>query len=183
MITSDIEALRNWILAHNKYLDTGFADAWQDPTSGLIAVGEKERISVALDDHFGNYFYIRVNEEISYSASRDQLTQGIISQDETARCYLVAFVRGAAPKELVRCLLNSLIRYPNEYIRPVKSLVKREQVIVEELKAMDKGELEQILSRLDDLQAVRIEFQLTTIFRSVNDNCPCNPCPKCAIDE
>ena len=179
MITADIEGLKDWILINNKYFNTGFADAWQDPISGQISVGEDERISVGLDDRYGNYFYIRVNEEIGYSASREQLRDGIISTEETARCFLVAIVKKAAPKELARCLLNSLIRYQMNLIRPIRSIIKREQVIANEMKGMEKEDLQYVLSNLAEVQAVLIEFQLTTIFHSISDKCPCEPCINC----
>lgn len=179
MITADLDVLKDWILEKNKYFNAGFADAWQDPLSGLIAIGNNERLSVGIDDRYGNYFYIRVNEEIGYSASREQLKDGVISTDETARCFLIAIVKNALPKELARCLLNSLIRYQDQRIRPVRSIIKRESVVASEMKDIGKESLQYILSNLKDVQVVSIEFQMTTIFHSINDNCPCEPCENC----
>lgn len=183
MTNTDFILLRDHILDKNKYFNQGFANVYQDATTGLIYQGDSsEKFAVGIDDTFGNYFYLRTDPEIRYNDSRPQLRDSKPSLDENVRSYLVAVVDDARPKDLVQCLLDTLLKYSNERIRPVRAIYIREAAIAKELSKLVKEDVEYALQNLGERQVIIIEFEFNTRFSPLPDNCIINPCNTC-VDE
>ena len=177
MISNDFILLRDFVLDKYRLFDQGFANVFLDELTGLIYQGEgSEKFAVGVDDEFGNYFYIRTDAAIDYSDSRQQLSDSSRMLDETIRCYLVAVVDGARPKELVQRLLNTLLSYGKERIRPIRSVYIREVAAAKELAKIRKEDLQYVLEHLHERQVVSLEFQFTTQFSRLPENCLPNPC-------
>jgi hypothetical protein len=184
MITEDFIALKDFLLDKNRFFDQGLANVYLDEITGLIYQGDgSEKFAVGIDDQFGNYFYIRTDADIRYSQSRPQVTDSSMALDETVKCYLVAVVDQARPKELVQCLLNSIVRYGNERIRPIRALYIREIAVAKELARLPKEDIQYALQNLAERQVVVLEFDFTTKFTARADGCPCDPICKTCNDE
>jgi hypothetical protein len=91
-------------------------------------------------------------------------------------------VADARPKDLVQCLLNTLLKYGNERIRPVRAIYIREAAVAKELSKLAKEDVQYVLQNLGERQVIIIEFEFTTRFSSLPDNCIINPCNTC-VDE
>ena len=177
MINTDFTALCAFVADKNRYFDKFFANVFLDETTGLIYHGEgSEKFGVGYNDEFGNYFYIRTDATIDYADSRYQVSDSSRTLDETLRCYLVAVVDQADPKALVQRLLNTLMSYGKERIRPIRAVYIREVAAAKELAKIDKESLQYVLSRLDERQIVTLEFQFTTEFRLMAFDCIPSPC-------
>lgn len=165
MTNADFTALRNYLLAQHSWFTEGFANVFQDETTGLIMQGDSsEKFGVGIQDDFGNYFYIRTDSDIRYTDSRPQLSDTSRKLDETVRCYLVAVVENARPKDLVQSLLNSLLTYGDQRIRPQRAVFIREFAVAKELSKLDKGDVQAALQRLGTWQVVTLEFDFITSF-------------------
>jgi len=181
MISVDFDNLRDYILQHNTYFNQGFSNCYQDDLTGYILQGESdEKFAVGIDDRFGNYFYIRTETDIRYTERRPQLSDTSRSLDETTKCYLVAVVDNARPKELVTSLLNTLLNYGENKTRPVRAIYIREAAVQKELsKIDDKDAIIGVLQNLRDLQVVIVEFDFITQFTPVPFTCIPSPCKSC----
>lgn len=181
MTNADFISLRDFVLDKNRFFNQGFAGVFLDELTGLIYQGEgSEKFAVGIDDQFGNYFYIRNEANIDYTESRTQLSDNSRTLDETTKCYLVAVVDNADPKALVLCLLNTLMNYGNERIRPVRSICIREVAVQKELAKIRKEDVQFVLERLSERQVVSLEFQFTTKYKVVPFSCIPSPCkPEC----
>lgn len=180
MINADFISLRNFMLDKNRYFNQGFANVYQDELTGLIYHGDgNEKFAVGIDDRFGNYFYLRTDSDIRYTDTRPQMGDTTRGLDETLKCYLVAVVEDAIPKELVQALLNSLLHYGDERIRPLRAIYIREVAAAKELAKLPKENVAHVLENLGERQVVTLEFDLTTKFSAVAFDCIPNPCKQC----
>lgn len=167
MITEDFIALKDFILNRAGVFCSGFANVILDESTGLIVRGDGfEKQAIGIDDRFGNYFYIRNEPEIRYTDARSQFSDSRRSVDETVKCYLVAVVDNALPKELIQILLDSLLVYGDKRIRPIKAISTREAAVAKELAKIPKEDLQSVLQHLYDWQVVSIEFDFVTTWNA-----------------
>ncbi|WP_346318178.1 hypothetical protein [Chitinophaga sp. YIM B06452] len=177
MTTEDLTKLKDFLMDKLRFFNQGFANVYLDELTGLIYQGDSfEKFAVGINDSFGNYFYIRTEANIDYSESRPQVTDSSASVDEALRCYLVAVVDKAQPKELVQAILNALLQYGSEKIRPVRAVHHRETAVAKELAKIGREEIKDVLQRLGSWQVVILEFSLYTRFTAKPFNCIPSPC-------
>lgn len=177
MINVDFILLKEFVLENNQYFNLGFANVYLDDLTGLIYQGESfEKFAIGINDTFGNYFYLRTDPDIRYVDTRIQLSDNKRTIDEIVHCYLVAIVENAKPKELVQCLLDTLLKYGNERIRPVRSIYIREAAVAKELKKLSKEHINQVLQNLGTRQVAIIEFDFITTYSPISTSCLPNPC-------
>ncbi|PUZ25016.1 hypothetical protein DCC81_11930 [Chitinophaga parva] len=167
MITTDFIALKDFILNRAGVFCSGFANVILDESTGLIVRGDGfEKQAIGIDDRYGNYFYIRNEPEIRYTDARSQISDTRRSVDETVKCYLVAIVENAMPKELIQILLDSLLQYGDKRIRPIKSISTREAAVAKEFAKIPKEDLQNALQHLYNRQVVIIEFDFVTTWNA-----------------
>lgn len=181
MTNNDFIQLKDFLLGHLGFFNQGFANVYLDELTGLVHQGDgSEKFAVGINDIFGNYFYIRTDAEIRYSDTRPQFSDTRRSIDETVKCYLVAVVDDAKPKLLVQSLLNCILNYGNERIRPIRAIYHRETAVAKELSKLSDEDIVYALQHLEEKQVVIIEFDFTTIFTPEKPACIPLPCKTCS---
>lgn len=183
MINNDFILLSTFLLDNLGFFNQAFANVYLDESTGYILQGDgSEKFAVGIDDHFGNYFYIRTDPDIRYSDARSPLTDTGKNLDETLKCYLVAVVDDAKPKELVQSVLNALLLYGNQRIRPTRAIYHRETAVGKELAKIDKEAVQYVLQHLGEKQVVILEFDFITVFSPIHFECIPSPCKSCSDD-
>lgn len=180
MTNKDFDLLKKWVLEKNKYFQNGFANLHYDNISGRLRSTEgDEDIAAGIDDRFGNYFYIRHTGGVQYRRSSEQLSGCRNGQDIFVSCTIVCVVNDAMAADLNLCVLNSLLRYRDADIKPIRGLIVREEVVKKEYPNMKPKALEVILQNLGNKTIISIDFEFGSAFHPNGDDCPCQPCKTC----
>lgn len=166
MLDTDFTALRDFILEHNNYFSTGYANAYKDDNTHAVWVKvgrDYKRIMPA--DALGNYFYLRNDTWIKHEAKEpERITDtgthrlGFL---DTMSVQLVAVVNNADAYKLVLNLRNTVLMYSQLNVVPVTSSWNREQVVSTELAKMKIEDVNAALQRLKDETIVRLALSVS----------------------
>lgn len=175
-------ALKDFIIKHNSCFSQGFADAWQDPTNGVIRVGfgENER-PIFPADFEGNYFYLRPAQKIGFKINPVyQMSECNKGYETNEAITLVAAVQNADPDILLHNLLYTLNAFPGNNIAIQSAIYENIFVILQELNKATKPERQAALSRNPTTTTlVSITFIMVNPFTQQKLNCIQNPCTAC----
>lgn len=173
MILSELKSLRDFIIENNSYFNKGFYNAFQDNQTGKIYSGDKV---IFPDDTLGNYFYLRLPKNYSFSENTyfatDECHRAI---GLNAQVVLVACMCNADTDILLFNLVNTIGSF-NEVIKIVSATGDSTNVIATELAKISKENIDAALQRLDkDYTIVSVNFTYTKGFDFVDLNCLTNP--------
>lgn len=176
--------LKNYILQRNPYFNQGFSNVHYERLTGRITADEhRVEILAGVDDHKGNYFYIRTEDGFSYAPLRQVSNCRPATQVYTAGM-LVAVVRKGNAKDLHYNLLNTLLSYrgPDEsYTQPVTGRIFASDVIETEFASLEDKDIKSIIARaaLQELTLVSIAFRINFEVHAANETCYKTPCEGC----
>lgn len=182
MTRTDFELFKAHILKLNPYFDTGYANAFKDGISDAIKVRQgKDFKDIFPADNVGNFFYLRNEPNISYTASRQEaysdVKQGRLAFQNTNLCYLVAVVDDADDMVLINNLINTCMMYGKMSVIPTQSIWLRENVVVEELDGFSEDVVMRVLQRLKNETIIRLTLNVQSLY--LPDTCIENPCKSC----
>lgn len=177
MLKEKITRLKDFILSKNPYFDTGFDDVYQDETTGIVA----NDLPVFPADHLGNYFYLRLPQNVSFdNSSYQQVADCITGIGVQSLIYLIACMRGADADHLMTNLVNTLQAYQSDQITFRGAIYQPQAVVLQELSRLSQAEKSAALQKLGkDYCIVSISFQLTVPFQFTQSRCFTNPCASC----
>ncbi len=182
MITSDLIALRDFILTNNTYFDNGYYSAIKDVENKRVqAVNGNQIVTVFPNDRLGNYFYLRSEGETKFNVRdgerlRDCGAQRITFLD-VETIYLVASVKDADALALVNNLRITALSYSSLNVIPTSANYHRELVVFTELQGVEKEDVSATLQRLKSETIVRLALQVNSKY--VASNCVVDPCKSC----
>lgn len=180
MTTKDFDRIKDYILAKNKYFTAGFANAFTDTlTEGVYTRVNGDLKSIFPDDRLGNYFYLRNDPSVTFTAKPgyQDCGPGKAIYDDRFTVYLLASVRDADELTLLNSLRNTLVGYKDAVIVPVSAITQRENAVITEMAGFEE---ETIVSALEDLKKetiIRIQLQVTMEY--IPNNCIISPCKYC----
>lgn len=133
-----------------------------DLSKGIILSADGNKY-IAFSDVEGNYFYIRVGEDISVvknkQTSFSDCDNGVV---EIYNCVLVAMMReGFDPLQVKDALMSEIAIAGHQ---PRKQSVDPANIIRSELKGLNKKAQDLALSRFDSYITVKIEFEAQRYF-------------------
>lgn len=172
MTLTDLEALKDYILAQNTYFQTGWANAFKvrnvgSNNNGLVMARTKsgDLIPVSPQDTWGNYFYMRNETGIVYRAA-GALTNKITIYEQSLNISLVAYLKEGDMMKINNNLINTLMKYNNclDRTAPIQTIWNREQVIIEELSGLRDDDIAATLQRLKDWVIVKLNFVFQSIY-------------------
>lgn len=176
------DKLRDFILDHNRYYTTGYADAYLDPIKGEIfaRLPSGDLISLMPNDTLGDYFYIRINESMSFVRGpviSDCGNNGYLAK---LSCTLVSVIKSADAADTLFNLASTLQQAETGTIELTGCNWRTQGVIFNECKAFgDKNEAAiEALTRVTDECIVSVSFNYITPFPLISLDCIEKPC-KC----
>lgn len=106
MLNSLVENIKDKILEKNPYFTNGFTRVTRSTEKGLVLKGD---VPVFPSDDLGNYFYMRLPNNVSFDNSDyNDIADSIAGVGLSAQVVLVACVNGADPDRLIENIINSL---------------------------------------------------------------------------
>lgn len=177
MTTDNYISLTKWILEKNKYFSNGYHSAYRD--KGKI-LGKKGKDSVLLFplDTKGNYFYLRIDGEISASENVNGRAMncgpGRTMYEDTATVYLVAIAKNADPLALINNLRNTALTFTEMNVSPNSFQINREEVTKAEMAGSSKEDIDKALANLKTETIVRLRMNVTLNYTA--KNCITDPC-------
>lgn len=173
--------MNDFILKRNGYFSTGFSNAYKDETTSTVfARSDKGLSPVFPDDRLGNYFYLRNETTLNFTAKAGVEDCGInrVSFDDRINCFLVAIVDDADEFELINNLRNTLLQFKTLSCIPTAAIWQRENVTINEMQGFDDSEILKALENIKPgIQIVRIQFQVNKEY--IPNKCVNNPCKNC----
>lgn len=169
MQSCDFEALKDFILGKNTYLNSGYANAFKDDaTKRILAVKDSDYISLLPDDTKGNYCYLRNDTIMQFTPQlQERLTDAgtqRLSFLDNIIVTLVAIVHDADALKIVENLRNTCMTYGALNVQPLSANWNREQVMTEELNGMRAEDIAAALKRLRDETIVKLTLRISQIF-------------------
>lgn len=183
MTSADFTALKDHILQYNTCFDNGYANAFKyDETNTVLARGTSgDFVPVFPSDSLGNYFYLRSDGDIKYTAQpgerlTDNGTQRLTFLD-TLTIQLVAIVKDADEYALIANLRNTAMAYKPISVIPIAASYNREFIIADEMRGMNKEDIAKALRNLTSQTIVRLALSVNKNY--IPGNCIGNPCKNC----
>jgi len=182
MELTDLEALKDYILAQNPYFQKGFANAFKvrnvgsDSNSKVFSRDKSgDLVVVSPQDTFGNYFYLKNETGITYRAAY-AITGTDTVYEETINIAFVAFLKEGDNMKVANNIKNTLMMYNKCSVRaiPVNVVWNREQIIIEELAGISDDDIAAALQRLGSWTVVKLNFQFikpSEVSRCIEDIC------------
>lgn len=180
MTAQQFEDLKDFILARNTYFNKGYANAFRDD-NGLVMVQQKKQlVPVSVNDKLGNYFYMRLDGDISInptSGLKVKDANGGLGYYDSARVQLVAFMKDADEYILINNLRTTVTGYSGISCVPVGANLIRESIIRAEHSGVATNDVQAMLQRLKNLTVVRLTIEITAV---QGETCTIyNPCKTC----
>lgn len=175
MFQSRLNSIKDFILEHNTYFNTGYADVWIDSNTGVVSNNTK---TVFPSDNLGNYFYLRLPNKVGFIYNKDfkvsDCTDGIATKTDVV---LVAVIKNNNPDALLDNLIATIRNYRETKLQIKSAIYQPAYVITEELKETSKETQSAALKRLNLSNAyVSITFEMAEIVISNKLNCIEPPC-------
>lgn len=183
MTTADFTALKNFILEKNTYLGEGYANAFKEAESNKVFARSSsgDLIAVFPNDTLGNYFYIRHDNGLSFSANlaarATDCGPGRLGFNDTATLQIVAIVKNADAYSVIDNLRNTAMMYTGMDVIPTAAIWNREQVLLEEMSGAEGSEKQAALKRLKDETIVRVTCICGKTYTP--STCIKDPCKNC----
>lgn len=181
----DFEALRDFILLKNPYFDKGFANAFKENKTNWIWTRDisGDLISVAPQDTYGNYFYLRNDEGIVHTPKPGISTYGAghTTYLDVMRVNMIGVLKDGDPFAVVDNIINTFGMYqPSKDItmQLISSNWNREQILINELSGVKDNDIMAALQRLGEHLIFKIivsfsKYRMPT--SCINPICtPCN---------
>jgi hypothetical protein len=170
-----ISNLSQQILTAYPAFNVGYSYAKSDLQRGLILSRDGSKY-IGFSDGEGNYFYIRVNDDISILQSKattfSDCGAGIV---EVYSCVLVAMMANSfAPAAVKDALLNEIMK-AGHFVK--KASIDPVNIIRTELKGLDKKKQDSAISKFDRFITVRLEFEAQRPYAT--SKCKIDLCNKC----
>lgn len=174
MLKSIIHRLKDYIKTTNPYFGAGYADVYMDQTQGIV----NENGPVFPNDTDGNYFYLRLPDNIGFVQGGEYIVQDCAQGlGASAQIVLVAIVKDADEDLLLTNLVNTVQTFVAN-ISFTGATYKKEVVTRSELSWMNGPDRDAALQRIpDDMAIVSLSFTITAPV--VMNNCVVNPCKTC----
>lgn len=180
MTTQQFTDLKDFILSKNTYFNNGYAGAFKDETGLVYTIPKKDRLPLSINDKLGNYFYIRLDGDISINPSssiKAMDCNGGLGYYDTARVQLVAFMKDADAYTLMGNLRTTVSGYNALSCIPVSANLISESVIRAENSGLKDDDIQAMLQRLKNLTVIRLTLEITAI--QPETSCIYNPCKSC----
>jgi len=180
MTTKDFEGLRDYILSKNKYFSNGFFNAFTDSKSNSVYAYENGVLkSIFPEDNLGNYFYLRNDPNVKFSAKTGYEDCGVgkLNFDDSLTVYLVAIVNDADEFELINNLRNTVLSAKSLIAIPTAAMWQTENVLIDEMKGFEDSEIIDALARLKNQKMVKLTLTISKEY--VPNTCITNPCKTC----
>lgn len=176
MLQDKLNSIRDSILRYNTYFKEGYSSVYVDDKA--IRSIDKQ-IAVFPNDTLGDYFYIRLADAAAFRFTPRALAECINGYDLNANLVLVAVVRNAHSGDLIHNLVSTFSQIGGTNV--TSAIWIKEDVVKEEMKSMDKKEINAALSRLKPHDTiVSIKFGYNGTIGIIDLNCIPNPCRTCS---
>lgn len=177
MLQAQLIKLKDWILQYNPYFDTAFSNVTQDSETGIIN-DTKQPVFPA--DNFGNYFYLRLPNNIVFDYSQPSIGDNQLSVGIKTPVFLICCMVNADADELILNMLATIGRYQDVNMRFVNATYQKEVVLMQELAKLDKNNISSALQRMpSNLTIVSIQFTISFPVSFPKLNCLTKPCSTC----
>lgn len=172
MTTADITGFRDFVLEQNTYLVKGYAPAYAE--NGKVYVNNPEREEVAINGDDGNYFYIRVDGDMTFPVERGSKATdcgaGRVGFLDTMPVVMVVVMQNADPYTLLNNMRNTALSYSGMAILPTGAQLVREMVVAEET-----GDyFEDVMRNMGNQTIIKIKLTLAKSYRA--NTCIIDPC-------
>lgn len=175
MLKAKIEELKDFILENNPYFSTGFSMVYMDNVRGWVA---NERDIVFPNDTLGNYFYIRLEDDMKFDRGNYyNVGDGLVNAGIRATLYLVAVMKGADADTLLNNIISTIQQSPcsvQGVINFSGAIYESEAVIERELRKLPEADRRKALQN-NKSTIVSVKFDMTTTFVPTKLNCIQNP--------
>lgn len=176
MLQDKLNSIRDSILRYNTYFKNGYSSVYVDDKSVRET---KKQIAVFPNDTLGDYFYIRLADAAAFKFTPRVLADCINGYDLTANLVLVAVVNNADSGDLIHNLVSTFSQIGGTNV--TSAIWIKEDVVKEEMKSMDKKEINAALSKLKaDHTIVSVKFGYNGTIGIIDLNCIQNPCTTCS---
>jgi hypothetical protein len=175
---TDLNNIRDFILENNPYLNEGFADVYQDETTGYIHASNKV---VFPADERGDYFYLRLPKAVGFNYNNQyDITDCQKGFALRTPVILVACMRDADNSKLQENLLVTLSNYKVVNLRFTGAIFNKIDVALQELSKIKVENQVAALENIDlNYTMVSIHFEVEMQYMPKKLNCITNPCKEC----
>lgn len=182
MNTADHILFKGYILAQNAYFDEGYANAFKYAGTNQILTRDGDNLMPVFPvDEVGNYFYLRSEGDIRFTAQfAERLTDNgaqRLTFLDTITVYLVAIVTDADVYKLINNLRNTAMGYKAMSVIPTAASYNREFIIADEMKGLDQDIINKALQNITEQTIVRLTLSVNMNY--VPGNCIIDPCKSC----
>lgn len=170
-INDILHDIKTALLDSIKIFDKGFHYTRVLIDKGIVVSVNKSGFEyVGITDVNGNYFYIKVSEDVPAVAAKSS-ADSTYAAKENYQCSLIAVAKSINELELKDAILNVLLK---QSCVVKKSSVDSAAIAKAEFSTLKEEQLKRVLSRLDGFQLVKFDFVIERIFET--NNCTYNIC-------
>lgn len=175
-LLTKIQDIKERIMEKNTYFNNGYAIAF-NRGDGVYYNDSNGYINLLPNDTLGNYFYIRGNDIITHNTATEIANCLGYEYNDTLEITLVAVVKDADSGVLIENLRNTLSSIRDIKVTLSRTQYIREQVMINELRGVEREEVNKALQRLKNENIISI----TSIIQDTYpvSNCIIDPCKKC----
>lgn len=147
-----------------------------DKVSG-IDLGNGEYMPISFDDSIGNYFWIEPVADVSFRVKKSlSISDCIVGYEAQQRASLFAVAHNANELNFFECLVNCLIRYGCGLVITGGNYNSLSVVDARLAGAIEEEHINMILSHIENLAIVRIDFAFSFEVLPTDNNCSCEIC-------